>query len=684
MSEVITLKLARVQIKDYRPINDSSEFEVEPDKTILVGANEAGKTAVLRALQAVNPSATEESGLSALRDYPRSRYSEIATGNVDPSNVVVATAVYALDAADVAALHAIDATVFASASTFQLHRKLDNTRTWSLPGVIRTKTLGDVEKEVARLKAHVKQRDGGPELVDTVDALLKDKAASRTLSGDLASELDAWLDQILPIVDEDDEKAQAQWDRIRTAVRWYTTYCEAWTVLSLRVPVFVYFSQFFTVRPRIHLANLAQRQASGELDDNFDFGNLCLLELLGFTAQQLSELASTPAPDLPADRHDQNVMAQHRLQVEAWQARLDERQYRLNAASVDLTKMIRKVWGDGNVTLKFVADGQYLKVVVQDDLGVEVELDQRSEGFRWLVSFFVVFRAQAKGDLKNAILLLDEPGLSLHALKQQEFRKTVSLLAENNQIIYTTHSPFMVGPDELHLVRVVEMVDRESGTKVHTTLVVDDPRSVYPLQAALGYELAQSMFGQKRNLVCEGVTDMFIVEGVAAAMREAGVTTLRADIAITPAQSASKVIYYCTLLRDQKLNVAALLDSDSAGEQAANQDEFVRLMNKKEILRAKDFYAGQVTRPEIEDLLRDTLIAVAKVDLGWDVAATAAAQPARPLIDIFTAEIGATFSKYKLAKAFLRWLTTHTWTDLTNDEQTAWTRLCAAINKAVA
>lgn len=270
-------------------------------------------------------------------------------------------------------------------------------------------------------------------------------------------------------------RSTGQFDQIRAAVRWAGIVNKARGILKPRTPIFVYFSQFFSVRPRIHLANLAQRQASGELDDNFDFGNLCLLDLLGFTAQQLSELAATTAPGLPANRHDENVMAEHRRQEQAWQDKLDERQYRLNAASVDLTKMVRRVWGDENVTLKFVADGQYLKVVVQDDIGVEVELDQRSDGFRWLVSFFVVFRAQAKGDLKNAILLLDEPGLSLHALKQQEFRKTVSLLAEDNQIVYTTHSPFMVGPDELHLVRVVEMTDRSTGTKVHTTLIVDDP-----------------------------------------------------------------------------------------------------------------------------------------------------------------------------------------------------------------
>ena len=186
------------------------------------------------------------------------------------------------------------------------------------------------------------------------------------------------------------------------------------------------------------------------------------------------------------------------------QDRLDERSYQLNAASIKLTEEIRSAWlpdqdrGEAD-RLRITADAQYLKVVVEDELGVEIELDQRSEGFQWLVSFFVVFFAEAAQANQNAILLLDEPGLSLHALKQREFGKTVSRLAEDNQTIYTTHSPFLVGPDELDIVRVVEMIDRRKGTIVHTTVTAEDPAALMPLQEALGYDLAQSMFMQKKN-----------------------------------------------------------------------------------------------------------------------------------------------------------------------------------------
>ena len=305
---------------------------------------------------------------------------------------------------------------------------------------------------------------------------------------------------------------------------------------------------------------------------------------------------------------------------------------------------------------------------------------QRSEGFQWLVSFFVVFFAEAVDKHENAILLLDEPGLSLHGLKQREFRTTISRLAENNQTIYTTHSPFLVGPDELDLVRVVEMTDRKVGTKVHTTITAGDPAAMLPLQEALGYDLAQSLFAQQRNLVLEGLTDYWYIDVVAQLFRNANVVDLNQKIALVPAGNAGKVVYFATILQAQKLKVAALLDSDSAGDQAAQQETLVHTLGNKAILRTKDAYTGAVTNPEIEDLLRTTLVQIAKDDLGWDISAVAKKQSQRPIVDIFAAEIKE-FSKYKLAKAFIRWARIHEANDFTVEERAQWTTLLEHINK---
>jgi hypothetical protein len=235
----------------------------------------------------------------------------------------------------------------------------------------------------------------------------------------------------------------------------------------------------------------------------------------------------------------------------------------------------------------------------------------------------------------------------------------------------------------LDLVRVVEMTDRRIGTKVLTSITANDPAGLLPLQEALGYDLAQSLFGQSRNLVLEGLTDYWYVDALGQMFRDAGAANLNERIAMVPAASAGKVVYYATILYAQKLQVAALLDSDSAGDQAAKQDTLVHTLGNKNILRTKDVYSGPVTKPEIEDLLRNTLVKVAQSDLGWDVAAKAQAQPGRPIVSILEEDI-PDFSKYRLAKAFLRWSRDHRVSDLTTEEQVATKRLIDLINRALA
>ncbi|WP_234436732.1 hypothetical protein [Streptomyces sp. NRRL F-7442] len=244
------MRLSAAQVTNYRSVIDSTEFEVEPDKTIVVGANEAGKTAVLRALQQVNPPADQENGLDALRDYPRSRYTELDRGDKEAGDVPVARATFTLDGDDIAVLHDIDAKVFANARTFELTRYLDNSRTWDLPGISRSVQWKDVSKDAARLKAHVKGRgEEGQQLADELDQLLVRVRDTTPLVGHTATKLDDWLERALPHIDEENKQADAQFDRLRAAARHYTIFKQAWDALASRIPVFVYYSQYFTVRP---------------------------------------------------------------------------------------------------------------------------------------------------------------------------------------------------------------------------------------------------------------------------------------------------------------------------------------------------------------------------------------------------------------------------------------------------
>lgn len=668
------MKLQRVRVQNYRSIRDTGEFEIERAKTIMVGPNEAGKSAILTALQQVNaPDGLKK--FDPLRDYPRALYNDITTGRVDPAKIPVVTATFSLDSEELAL---IPADWRKPECQYVFTRKLDNSYTHSITGAPSQPYYKDIRTDLARLAAHMDREavDTKP-ITEALSAITGNWSDLTAINGETSKALIKWIDAHIASVDEDNEKEVAREISLRQAIQLWPEYSSAAAALKERIPVFVLFSNYFRVRPIIHLEHLATRLKTGVLDDDqYDYGNSCLLKLLGFDAKTLSTLGNAVAPD----QGDKAALQNYRDQ-------LDKRTYQLNAASVRLTDEIRKVWNPieskGEASrLRVIADGQYLKVVVEDEVGVEIELDQRSEGFQWLVSFFVVFFAEKEDEHENAILLLDEPGVSLHALKQGEFRQTVSRLAESNQTIFTTHSPFMVGADELDLVRVVELTDRREGTKVHTTVTSSDPGALLPLQEALGYDLAQSLFSSQKNLVLEGLTDYWYLEAMSSLLADSGHPAISEAVSLVPASSASKVVYFATILHASKLRVAALLDSDSAGESAATQDTLVHTLGQKRILRTKDYYVGPVSSPEIEDLLRETLVKVAKSELSWDIAAKAKQQASSDIVGVFEREV-SDFSKYRLAKAFLKWSRSHSAADLQPDEVSSWVKLNEAINKAL-
>ena len=670
------MRLSKARIQNYRSIKDTGEFTLENYKTILVGPNEAGKTVVLKALQQLNKPKDIE-GFDEIRDYPRSLYNDITTAKVKSSQTEVVRGWFLLEEED----KRLVPEKFHSCQ-YVLYRHLDNKGVHFLENAPIPNYFKDVKGDLLRLAAHLdKQHEIAGETSskpsEKLNKLIIDFGDYKTLSKNDTADFIKWFDSVFTDVDEDNVKENERYEKLNEKFKENATHHEVLTLLASRIPVFVLFNNYFKVKPLIHLEHLADRTEGNILDDDkfYDYGNLCLLKLLGFSSRELSNIGKTPSPN----KNDQDALKKYR-------DTLDKRSYQLDAASIRLTKEIKNIWNPNPnrpeaEKLSISADGQYLKVVVEDDIGVKIELDQRSEGFQWLVSFYVVFFAEAMDKHKNAILLLDEPGMSLHALKQREFRLTISRLAETNQTIYSTHSPFLVGPDELDLVRVVELKDREEGTKVHTTISSSDPAGLLPLQEALGYDLAQSLFSQQKNLVLEGITDYWYIDATANLFREEGLEKLDEKIALIFANSAGKVVYYATILHAHKLKIAALLDSDSAGDQAAQQENLVHSLGNKNILRTKDFCIG-VIKPEIEDLLRETLIKIATTKFGKDVTAIASAHPTRPIIDIFSKEI-TDFSKYKLAKAFVNWTRSNNASSLTENEKQQWQKLFQTINKVL-
>ncbi len=675
------MRLTKARVQGYRSIIDTGYFNVENDKTIFVGPNEAGKTAILQALQKLSaPEGTAP--FDPLRDYPRSKYDEdIKNGKVDPSKFTVVEGHFILEDEDKE-----DIPEDYKNAVYVFGRRLDNTAWHRLENAPEQLLFPDIEKDLLKICQHYKntsQAKSEPEAKQAAiqsgyDSVVTGLQRTSTISAEKAKKITDWVKNNVSYLADDNAAEEKRYDKLIEALEKPIERDEVLKTCNKRLPTFILFSNYFRIRPVLHLRKLAERVDKKMLDDEqYDYGNICLLKFLGFTPKELADAGDTSKFDL--NKPDQ---------YEQYRAQLDKRDYQLNAATIRLTNAICEIWNpkmDGRDAnkLRIKVDGQYLKVVVEDDLGVEVELDQRSEGFQWMVSFYAVFFAEASDKHKNAILLLDEPGQSLHALKQAEFIKTLTKLSDNNQTLYTTHSPFLVGSNELDKVRVVEMPDRSVGTKVNVSLTASDSGAMLPLQEALGYDLAQSLFFHKKNLVLEGLTDMWYLESLSDLLKADGKTGINDQIALIPANSASKVVYFATILHAQNLKLAALLDSDAEGDTAAKQDTLVNAVGAKRILRTKDAYSGQVPNPEIEDILRDTLLNIAKDECGWDAIAVAQTQPKRPVVDVIKSVAKTDFSKYKLAKAFIRWSRDHSMTDLQATEIAQAEKLVEKVNKAL-
>ena len=140
-------------------------------------------------------------------------------------------------------------------------------------------------------------------------------------------------------------------------------------------------------------------------------------------------------------------------------------------------------------------------------------------------------------------------------------------------------------------------------------------------------------------------------------------------------------MYYATILHAQKLKIAALLDSDSAGDQAAQQENLIHTLGNKNIFRTKD-YCKNVSKPEIEDLLRETLINIVESEYSINCKEIADSQPSRSIVNIFSKEVPK-FSKYDLAKAFIRWSRDNDSSKLSTDEIEGWKSLIDDVNKAL-
>jgi predicted ATP-dependent endonuclease of OLD family len=223
-------------------------------------------------------------------------------------------------------------------------------------------------------------------------------------------------------------------------------------------------------------------------------------------------------------------------------------------------------------------------------------LEERSTGFRWFFSFLAAFSAY-ENDETPVVILLDEPGLGLHARAQADFLRFIDeRLSKKCQVIYSTHSPFMVQPRKLERVRLVQDAGRAVGSSVTDNVLSSDRDTLFPLQGALGYDMVQHLFIAPHNLIVEGTSDFTYISLLSSFLTEIGKTGLDPKWSVIPVGGADLIPSFVALL-GHHLKVTVLVDSRKEGHQRLQQLEEQGILKGTRLISI-----GSVTETKLADI----------------------------------------------------------------------------------
>lgn len=265
------MRLVKARVQGYRSVLDSGWLDVENGKTILVGQNEAGKTAILQALQKLNPPKDVEL-FNPLRDYPHAKYDEdIEKGGIDPSSFTVLEGHFYLEDSDAEELPEAYRNI-----TYVYGRHLDNSAWHRLDNALECLTFSAIEKMLLKLVNHFQETAKAEEVPDAVidaiqtefDTIVNGLDKSSVITTEKAMQVKVWLKKYLKYLDEDNVKENERYDRVDAQLDQPTERASVWALCEKMMPKFILLSNYFRIKPVLHLRKFANRIVNNSLDDS--------------------------------------------------------------------------------------------------------------------------------------------------------------------------------------------------------------------------------------------------------------------------------------------------------------------------------------------------------------------------------------------------------------------------------
>ena len=326
-------------------------------------------------------------------------------------------------------------------------------------------------------------------------------------------------------------------------------------------PRFVYFSDYKKILGNINLSEYikeSETEASAGIEyiEGFDRAETVrnLLYLAEFEIEKLEEVKNSPSKLIKF----------------------------LNIASKKLTERLNPSWkGEAiNVELR-LNPGNILSVVLSDvhkdgtitNTGL---LNRRAEGFKWTFSFIINFAAETqKAELKEAILLLDEPARNLHPTQQMGISDLLKNLAGSNQVLYATHSPFMIFDYTPGNLLVVELDRKKHLSKIFYEYWKADDATLTPILYGLSKGLVDSItnremgYNSRPLIIVEAMSDTMYLNAFDKFLQDPNISMN--PLNVVPAYNKNSVLPLSIFYHTHGYNTFVLLDNDYESNQIAEQ-----------------------------------------------------------------------------------------------------------------
>lgn len=285
------------------------------------------------------------------------------------------------------------------------------------------------------------------------------------------------------------------------------------------------------------------------------------------------------------------------LRIQNETSKQDRMNY-LSGKSAAISVQFKNDWLQDNIILDVKPDGDSLIFSIKEEKGENsphsFRPNQRSKGFQWFLSFYIRLSAQ---DSKDKIILIDEPGLYLHAKAQEDVLKVLEKISEetaNTKVIISTHSPYFIDMNYLDRINLVEKHENK-GTIVEKVHKSADKETLTPIITKMGFDISKSNLINERNVLVEGISDYYYMQAMSNIIEP---EFFENNITIIPSVGAKKIPQTASILLGWGLKFAIILDNDKEGRETLKD-------LKKLHLESQASFVHKDANKKIEDLFSE-------------------------------------------------------------------------------